>query len=57
MNPLELSERLREDYRRFTWTTYPIADPGLRERLEQPDRDRGAAVARPVPVGAAAVPA
>ena len=35
MNPLELSERLREDYRRFTWTTYPIADPGLRERLEQ----------------------
>ena len=35
MNPLELSERLREDYRRFTWTTYPIADLGLRERLEQ----------------------
>ena len=35
MNPLELSERLREDYRRFTWTTYPIVDPALRERLEQ----------------------
>ena len=34
MNPLELSDRLREDYRRFTWTTYPIADAGLRERLE-----------------------
>jgi ATP-dependent helicase YprA (DUF1998 family) len=34
MNPLELADRLREDYRRFTWTTYPIADRGLRERLE-----------------------
>ena len=34
MNPLGLSERLRDDYRRFTWTTYPIADAGLRERLE-----------------------
>lgn len=35
MNPLELADRLREDYRRFTWTTYPIADPGLRSRLER----------------------
>src|SRR6266508_2328622 len=34
MNPLELADRLREDYRRFTWTTYPVADRGLRERLE-----------------------
>jgi ATP-dependent helicase YprA (DUF1998 family) len=34
VNPLELADRLREDYRRFTWTTYPIADPALRERLE-----------------------
>ncbi|MFJ9327352.1 DEAD/DEAH box helicase [Streptomyces sp. NPDC101230] len=35
MNPLELADRLRKDYRRFTWTTYPIADPGLRSRLER----------------------
>lgn len=35
MDPLELADRLREDYRRFTWTTYPIADPLLRERLER----------------------
>ncbi|MFI7131328.1 DEAD/DEAH box helicase [Nonomuraea sp. NPDC050153] len=35
MNPLELAERLRDDYRRFTWTTYPIADAGLREQLER----------------------
>ena len=34
MNPLELADRLREDYRRFTWTTYPVADPGLRAQLE-----------------------
>src|SRR6478609_3433656 len=34
MNPLELADRLREDYRRFTWTTYPVADRGLRDRLE-----------------------
>lgn len=34
MNPLELADRLRDDYRRFTWTTYPVADPGLREQLE-----------------------
>ncbi|WP_344597754.1 DEAD/DEAH box helicase [Actinomadura vinacea] len=34
MNPLELAERLRDDYRRFTWTTYPVADPGLRAQLE-----------------------
>ncbi|MFJ6529988.1 DEAD/DEAH box helicase [Streptomyces longwoodensis] len=35
MNPLELADRLREDYRRFTWTTYPIADSELRSRLER----------------------
>ncbi|MGY2031348.1 DEAD/DEAH box helicase [Nocardia gipuzkoensis] len=35
MDPLKLADRLREDYRRFTWTTYPIADPLLRERLER----------------------
>ncbi|MGY5058664.1 DEAD/DEAH box helicase [Streptomyces sp. 900105755] len=35
MNPLELADRLREDYRRFTWTTYPVADPGLRAQLER----------------------
>lgn len=35
MNPLELAERLREDYRRFTWTTYPVADARLREQLER----------------------
>lgn len=35
MDPLELADRLREDYRRFTWTTYPIADPLLRQRLER----------------------
>src|SRR5262245_55336137 len=34
MNPLELADRLREDYRRFTWTTFPVADQGLRDRLE-----------------------
>ncbi|NGM14212.1 DEAD/DEAH box helicase [Verrucosispora sioxanthis] len=35
MNPLELADRLRDDYRRFTWTTYPVADPGLKSRLER----------------------
>ena len=35
MNPLELADRLREDYRRFTWTTYPVADASLRARLER----------------------
>ncbi|MEV6985423.1 DEAD/DEAH box helicase [Sphaerisporangium sp. NPDC051017] len=35
MNPLELAERLRDDYRRFTWTTYPIANEGLRAQLER----------------------
>jgi len=35
MNPLELAERLREDYRRFTWTTYPVTDLWLRQRLER----------------------
>ena len=30
----ELVERLQQDYRRFTWTTYPIADAGLRLALE-----------------------
>ncbi|MGW4891007.1 DEAD/DEAH box helicase [Kitasatospora sp. NPDC004240] len=34
MNPLELADRLREDYRRFTWTTYPVADERLRQQLE-----------------------
>ncbi|MEU8202922.1 DEAD/DEAH box helicase [Streptosporangium sp. NPDC049046] len=35
MNPLELAERLRDDYRRFTWTTYPIADPSLRAQFDR----------------------
>ncbi|MGI8810544.1 MAG: DEAD/DEAH box helicase [Acidimicrobiales bacterium] len=35
MNPLELAERLKADYRRFTWTTYPVADPGLRAGLDR----------------------
>ncbi|GAA1966291.1 DEAD/DEAH box helicase [Catenulispora subtropica] len=35
MNPLELAERLRADYRRFTWTTYPVADQSLRGQLER----------------------
>lgn len=35
MNPLELADRLRDDYRRFTWTTYPVADQDLKSRLER----------------------
>ena len=35
MNPLGLAERLRADYRRFTWSTYPVADSSLRGQLER----------------------
>jgi hypothetical protein len=35
MNPLGLAERLQADYRRFTWSTYPVADASLRGQLER----------------------
>jgi ribosomal protein L40E len=35
MNPFTLAQHLQVDYQRFTWTAYPVADQGLRERLEE----------------------
>ncbi len=34
MNPFTLAQRVQDDYERFTWTAYPVADRALRDRLE-----------------------
>jgi ATP-dependent helicase YprA (DUF1998 family) len=33
VNPFTLAQRVQDDYERFTWTAYPVADRALRERL------------------------
>jgi hypothetical protein len=35
LNPFTLAQRVQDDYERFTWTSYPVADQALHERLEE----------------------
>ena len=35
MNPFTLAQQVQDDYQRFIWTAYPVADPELRKQLDR----------------------